>query len=355
MTAAARHDYPVLDGMRGVAAIGVVVYHFKDLLPFPIFKAGYLAVDLFFCLSGFVIAHAYEQKLLAGMGFARFALMRIIRLWPLVALGVVLGVAQALLQAPIADPMLLGIAVLFNILLLPNFVGPGPQMFSANPPHWSLFYEMAINLAYAGAIRLLSNRMLVVLILVGFGVLAVGAFQFGTANIGWARNQLPFGFGRVTCTFLSGVLLYRLRDRMAVLRGPGRAWVPLLLTGLVLTLPVTRMLRPAFDCLFVLMGAPVLVWLGATCRPTKDAGPLVTGLGTLSYPLYALHFPLYLVAVDFAVRFPTMATPIAIGLMLIACAVGLLAARFYDAPVRRWLVMWAGLRRPSASPHRTAP
>ncbi|MES2498181.1 MAG: acyltransferase [Pseudomonadota bacterium] len=345
MTGVSRHSYPVLDGMRGVAAIGVLVYHFKDLLPFPIFKAGYLAVDLFFCLSGFVIAHAYEGKLLTGMTFRHFARLRIVRLWPLVALGLIVGVAQILLLSGTADPVMLGIAALFNILLLPNFVGPGPQMFSANPPHWSLFYELAVNLAYAGLVRLLSNRVLVVLILIGFAVLAVGAATFGTANLGWARDQLPFGAGRVTCGFLSGVLLYRLRDRIGQPRWRDQAWLPLLLTALVLTLPVTRTVRPAFDCLFVLLGAPLLVWIGANCRPEPRALPLMRGLGSLSYPLYALHFPIYLIAADLAARAPGAAAPIAIGAMLLACAGSLVAARFYDEPLRRWLSGRAGLRR----------
>ncbi|ATE64407.1 acyltransferase family protein [Rhizorhabdus dicambivorans] len=356
MTGGAQHHYPTLDGMRGVAAIGVLVYHFGDLLPVPLFRAGYLAVDLFFCLSGFVIAHAYEARLRAGMTIGRFALIRLIRLWPLVALGVALGAAQAWLLPATADPALLAatapVVILLNLLLLPSFVGDGPRLFPANPPHWSLFYEMAVNLAYAALSRRLSNRLLLLLILGGFALFCGGIATLGTANIGWARDQIPFGIGRVTCTFLSGVLLHRCRERLDAPRLAGCWWLALLLTAAALTLPVGSVLRPIFDAMFVLAGGPLLIWLAMAARPPQAALPVLSGLGRLSYPLYALHFPLYLAAAELASRFPSLRGLVAVTAMVIACGGALLLARLYDEPVRRRLTalfiispQW-GSRRP---------
>jgi peptidoglycan/LPS O-acetylase OafA/YrhL len=343
MTVAAQHHYRTLDGMRGVAAIGVLVYHFKDMLPLPLFKAGYLAVDLFFCLSGFVIAHAYEGRLRAGMGFPRFALLRIIRLWPLVALGVAFGVLQAWLLPATADPALLAagvpLVILLNLLLLPMLAGGGGRLFPVNPPHWSLFYEMAVNLFYAAVLRRLSNRVLALLALAGFVLLAVGIARFGTANIGWARDQIVFGFGRVACTFFAGVLLYRCREQRAVFTRAWPWWALLLLTASALTVPAGPA-RPLFDALFVLAGAPLLVCLGSASRPSERAVPLLAALGRLSYPLYALHFPLYLAAADLAGRFPALGPAIAAGSIALACIAALLLARFCDEPVRRWLHRW---------------
>lgn len=342
MTQAARHGYPILDGMRGIAAIGVLIYHFKDLLPLPMFKAGYLAVDLFFCLSGFVIAHAYEGRLRRGLSVGRFTLLRFIRLWPLVALGVALGAVQALAMPATADPLLLTaaapVAILLNLLLLPSFLGEGSRIFPANPPHWSLFYELSVNIAYAALLPRLSNRVLVMLILCGFALLAMGVAALGTANIGWARDQIAYGIGRVTCTFFAGVLLHRLGDRT---RPPGVAaywWLAPVLTAVVLTLPVTRVLRPIFDCLFVLAGAPLLVWFGITGRLPDRVCPPFAALGHMSYPLYALHFPLYLAAAALAARYPAMSTIIAVAAMAVAIGGGLLVARLYDEPVRRALM-----------------
>lgn len=341
---AARHDYLVLDGMRGVAAIGVLVYHFQDMLPLPLFRAGYLAVDLFFCLSGFVIAHAYEARLRAGMGFGRFALIRFVRLWPLVALGVLLAIAQAWLM-PAADPVLrqpvVVPLVLLNLALLPGLVGTSPNLFPVNPPHWSLFYEMAINLAFAAGLVRLSNRWLVALALAGFAVIAAGIAADGHANIGWARDQVGFGLGRVTCTFLAGVLLHRWKGRAGHLGVANGWWLSLLLTALALTLPAGP-LRPAYDMAFLLLGAPLLVWLGMVSRAPEGAMPFLKTLGRLSYPLYALHFPLCLAAADLARQMSEARIAISLAAMALACALGLVAARFYDEPFRRRLMARIG-------------
>ena len=341
MTDIARHNYPILDGMRGVAAIGVLLFHFKPLLPIALFKAGYLAVDLFFCLSGFVIALAYERRLRDGLSLVRFAAIRLIRLWPLVALGVALGVVQALAMPAIADPALrsasAAAAVLVNLLLLPWLGGPGRNIAPVNPAHWSLFYELAINLAYAATAKWLSNRILVALVLAGFLLLAIGAARFGNLHFGAMRDQLPFGIGRVTCAFFSGVLLFRWRDRLGAAPFARHWWLAPALTALALTLPVGQTLRPWFDALFVLFGAPLLVWLGVASHAPERALPCLNGLGRLSYPLYALHFPLFLAAAGLAAHFPEVRVMIAFVAMAVACAASLLIARWYDMPLRRAL------------------
>jgi peptidoglycan/LPS O-acetylase OafA/YrhL len=196
------------------------------------------------------------------MGFGRFALIRFVRLWPLVALGVLLAIAQAWLM-PAADPVLrqpvVVPLVLLNLALLPGLVGTSPNLFPVNPPHWSLFYEMAINLAFAAGLVRLSNRWLAALALAGFAVIAAGIAADGHANIGWARDQVGFGLGRVTCTFLAGVLLHRWKGRAGHLSVANGWWLALLLTALALTLPAGP-LRPAYDMAFLLLGAPLLVW-----------------------------------------------------------------------------------------------
>jgi peptidoglycan/LPS O-acetylase OafA/YrhL len=94
LTVYAHHSFKMLDGMRGVAAMGVVLYHLSQMLSLHLFRAGYLAVDIFFCLSGFVIAHAYERRLLGGLSPLRFAAIRFARFFPLIALGIGWGAAR---------------------------------------------------------------------------------------------------------------------------------------------------------------------------------------------------------------------------------------------------------------------
>jgi len=76
--------YEALDGLRGVAAVAVMLYHIGGWTGRPWLAAhGYLAVDFFFCLSGFVLAHAYGRREIGWLGYMR---ARLIRLWPLIAI-----------------------------------------------------------------------------------------------------------------------------------------------------------------------------------------------------------------------------------------------------------------------------
>src|ERR1700748_3183694 len=89
-----KQHFEILDGMRGIAAISVVVFHFMEVIITDYSQNfighGFLAVDFFFCLSGFVIAYAYDDRI-RQMGKANFFKARLIRLRPLVILGSVLG------------------------------------------------------------------------------------------------------------------------------------------------------------------------------------------------------------------------------------------------------------------------
>src|SRR6188508_2958815 len=89
-----KQHFEILDGLRGLAALAVVVFHFMEWVYTDASKNfighGFLAVDFFFCLSGFVIGYAYDDRI-AKMGVVEFFKSRIIRLHPLVIAGSVLG------------------------------------------------------------------------------------------------------------------------------------------------------------------------------------------------------------------------------------------------------------------------
>src|ERR1700754_1815377 len=99
MTSVAHHRYHTLDAMRGVAALSVLLYHWRPQLPWILFGSGYLAVDLFFLLSGFIIAHAYDEKLAKGLGFLDFLALRLMRLCPMLAFGTAIGFALLAVQS----------------------------------------------------------------------------------------------------------------------------------------------------------------------------------------------------------------------------------------------------------------
>jgi peptidoglycan/LPS O-acetylase OafA/YrhL len=83
--------FGTLDGLRGVAVMVVVLYHAGIIFGAWISRFGYLAVDLFFALSGFVLSHAYDNRFVGGMRVAEFLYLRVVRLYPLYFLGLVLG------------------------------------------------------------------------------------------------------------------------------------------------------------------------------------------------------------------------------------------------------------------------
>ena len=96
--------YATLDGLRGAAAMVVVFVHFHALYHLPEIEHGYLAVDLFFAMSGFVIANAYDRKLSSGeLNWQKYFVLRLFRLYPLYFAGLALGVAALAYRLPASD------------------------------------------------------------------------------------------------------------------------------------------------------------------------------------------------------------------------------------------------------------
>ena len=205
-----RPRYDLLDGLRGVAAILVIFYHFGEgFATSPVdqmLNHGYLAVDFFFVLSGFVLGYAYDDRWRKGMTASRFMLRRVIRLHPMVILSVALGAVAYLIQGgvqwdgtPVSLHWLL-VALLLGLLLIPVLPGMGAdvrgngEMFPLNGPSWSLFFEYIGSILYAVWLHRLSVRALrwvVGLSAIGLSALALGnssgAFHIG---FGWAAGGL---------------------------------------------------------------------------------------------------------------------------------------------------------------------
>ncbi|MCB2057920.1 MAG: acyltransferase [Novosphingobium sp.] len=115
-----------LDGLRGIAALAIMLFHLAAVFHTSgPFVRGYLFVDLFFLLSGFVLAVSTERKLASGIGALEFAASRFVRLWPLVAVGVGVAVVRALVIG-LYDPLTFVLAVALDLAMIPNFSGVGP-------------------------------------------------------------------------------------------------------------------------------------------------------------------------------------------------------------------------------------
>ena len=336
----ARAHFETLDGLRGVAALVVLVYHRRWWLGEGALDHGYLAVDFFFMLSGFVISFAYGARLTSGeLGFARFLRLRAERLLPLLALAAVLGVVVAVADS-LGKGWLGGAARALAGLPLAALALPVPWLalpFEINRPSWSLFYEIAANLGFAMAAGLISTRRLslfATLAALAFCAL-VGAGQL--APIGWQWATLAAGTVRVAAPFAIGVLLHRLWAARALPRMALPFWM---LAPILVALLATPALGKGFDGTFVVsccLGAfPLIIVAGCQAEPAGPWRPLARISGELSYPLYILHYPLL-------VAFDLMGVGSSLAALSLAAAaiigVSLAASRTFDLPVRRWLAV----------------
>lgn len=335
-----RPHFLVLDGLRGVAALIVLTLHLPPLAGFV--PHAYVAVDLFFMMSGFVVALAYEARLAAGWSVSDFIRTRVARLWPLYLLGTALGtVVFASVAGDAGGFAVLGVMVLAAVCLIPLPLSAGVQVFDLNRPAWSLFLEMVANIAYAIVAPRLSNRVLVGLIALGAVAVAVSFTAADSGSLGHHGDSLAGGFARILFAFPLGVLLFRLhRAGRRLVRLP----TPLILvaTVAVAALPDIDGFNGLIDLAVVLLVLPVLTAAAVTARASPSAR-LFPLLAVLSYPLYILHGPILMAVGQW---WGEGAVPVLCGaaLSLLAAAV---AARWYDAPARAALGALLTRRRPA--------
>lgn len=343
--------YHTLDGLRGVASLIVFGLHFEIILAClssdastPIFRGGYLAVDLFFVLSGFVLEHSYGRKFSAGLSPMSFMVARYVRLYPLYALGAIIGIASGVVAYRLGAGELnqtgLGSAALSALLILPSPTwSQTATLFVLNSPGWSLFFELAVNLAFATLWLRLSTPRLLAIIACSAILFGLATAHAGTADLGSSWPTFPAGFPRVAYSFFAGVLVYRWRhgrtqSTLAACLVPAAA-------TLILLADVPPNWRGGFDIVATLCLFPLLIAAGARWEPAPRLVGLFRSLGLLSYPLYALHFPI-LELIRRSGRFAGMdliALRVPLFLSSAALLLGLswLAAVYYDVPVRKQL------------------
>ncbi len=239
--------YEALDALRGVAALAVLVFHLSAFgLGANLAPHAYLAVDFFFVLSGFVIAHAYGEALAGPLSWFDFARRRVIRLFPLALFGAVFGLAVLLLKWKLFPGRegALGEIVssgLLNLLLLPSFFS-GPiydnAMFPGDGPLWSLFFEMAINLAWAGIAARWGRRRLVLLVVTSGACLTALAVGHGSTRMGVEPQSFWGGAARAAFGFTFGVLIYQWLGRFNGRARRGGAFLATAALGLAFCAPM---------------------------------------------------------------------------------------------------------------------
>lgn len=331
--------YHGLDGLRGIAALLVAAYHIglKTGLVVP---QGYLAVDLFFALSGFVIALSYADRLRLGLPVRRFLELRFIRLAPLYLFGTALGGAKQAVGAALGDPralhgleLILGLVCGFLMLPVPL---PLQALFPFNASSWSLFMEVAINCAFALWLFRWSNTALAILMGASVLVLLWTLPAIGHFNVGWAWENIAGGFARTAFSFSAGLLFHRLLPR-GTRRTSWFAVLPVLaLVALLVSEPAPH-LRLAYDFAVVLVAFPVLLAAGILFEPPPVLRRACAMLGDASYPIYMIHWPLVPLFAPLLIKLGLGPVASSVAFAVAMLVLGTLVSRLIDAPARGWL------------------
>ncbi len=339
-----RRTFRTLDGIRGVAALAVAFRHIPDNAVAAWTPESYLAVDLFFVLSGFVLAHAYSARLRAGMGFGDFAVVRLIRLYPLYLVASLITLALVFVPAwpghyhpPPRSLRTIVLALLFVPTIAPH---ENIGLFPLIGPAWSLFFEFAVNLLFAAIVTRLDARRLALLLAAGAAFLIVTVARFGTLDVGYSQSNAWGGFGRVGFAFFAGVAMHRLWAAGALpwLRLP--AWAA---AFAVLAMFHFAPARPAaYDTLLVLVAMPALVLASARAEPPPWLARPFAVIGLASYAVYVLTNPVdqwfeTLVPWARVNSFAGAGTAGAVAMVAAILALALVLDRWYDVPVRAWL------------------
>lgn len=354
--------YPVLDGLRGIAAFTVVAFHLFEPHSTShldqIINHGYLAVDFFFLLSGFVVAYAYDdqwQRLTIGGFFKR----RLVRLQPMVIAGMVIGavffyfqdspVWPAIHQVPVWQ-LLLVMIVGFTLIPMPmaGDIRGWQEMHPLNGPGWSLFFEYVANIFYALFVRRFSKTGLGVVVVIAALLLVNFAVNSKNGDLigGWSLDpeQLRIGFTRTAYPFFAGLLLSRIFRPIRISQGFG--WSSLLLL-IVLAMP--RIGGPGdlwmngwYDSLSIIFLFPVVVYLGASSViKGKFSIKVCKFLGDISYPLYITHYPLIYTYTAWVSRHKEIhwqqGLLVAVFTYFSAIAIAYACLKWYDEPLRRYL------------------
>jgi peptidoglycan/LPS O-acetylase OafA/YrhL len=359
---ASKPHYEILDGLRGIAALVILVFHILETHTIYtdknlIIGHGYLAVDFFFALSGFVIGYAYDDRW-GKISFGIFIKRRLVRLHPMVVFGMIFGALLFYFGASTAYPLIAETPVwkvflymLLGILLIPTppsiDIRGWKEMHTLDAPVWSLFFEYIANILYALFIRKFSNRALSILVfLSACATVYLTVFVRGDVAGGWTLNgeHMQTGFIRLMYPFFSGLLLYRISKPTHIKNT--FLWCSFLLIT-VLSVPHIgakghySMMNGLYEAAIIIFVFPLIVYFGASSEVKRKYIPEICKfLGDMSYPIYLIHYPLiyiYTAWVKDSGCSLSEAIPQALMVFVGTIAISYVTLKLYDEPVRNRL------------------
>ncbi len=368
MNITAKTHFNILDGLRGAAALMVVWYHVFEGFAFAAgtgietFNHGYLAVDFFFMLSGFVMSYAYDDRWSKGLSTKEFFKRRLIRLHPMVVMGAIIGTVSFLASGSLrwdGTTTSFGwvlLAMFMGMLLIPAWPGAGydvrgnGEMYSLNGPSWSLFFEYIGNLLYALFIRKLSGRGLGILcgimgLLLGWYAIA-DISTYGMIGVGWTLDAVNFGGGliKMLFPFTLGMVLAR---NFKPLKVSGIFWIAIAALFAAFSVPYIPAcgeicLNGVYEMLCIILIFPMIVWLGASGSTTAPFSSRTCNfLGAISYPLYIVHYPVMYLFYQWLIKEQIYTLgecwPVVLGVMGTSVLLALITLKFWETPLRKWL------------------
>ena len=367
--------FEILDGLRGVAAIIVVAFHlFETYSSSPrdqILNHGYLAVDFFFVLSGFVIGYAYDDRW-HRMTTWDFFKRRLIRLQPMVVLGTLIGAFWFYFGAAPGFELVMQTPwwKLFLIMILGCIMFPTPpsmdirgwqEINSLNGAQWSLMWEYVANILYALLVRRFGKVLLAVFVVMSAfltidlalnldvtGLLTLREYAKYTmiGGFGLTPDQIYIGICRLLYPFFGGLLLYRMSKWRINIKSGGMTWCSLAVAA-TLVIPCigdeTHQWMNGVYCAFVILlvyPAIVAAGAGSELKGTHTTA-ICKFLGEISYPLYITHYPMIYVQMNWAAQHADapLGTHIwvAVSIFIASIAIAYASVKVYDIPVRKWL------------------
>jgi peptidoglycan/LPS O-acetylase OafA/YrhL len=362
--------YEILDGLRGTAALLVLVYHIFEGFAFAagsdtitFLNHGYLAVDFFFILSGFVIGYAYDDRLSSGMTTWMFIKRRLIRLHPMIVIGGIIGVIAFLVQGGVkwdgshVAVSLVMLALLCDMLMIPAFPGSrldvrgNGEMFPLNGPSWSLFFEYIGNLLYVLFIHKISTKALKWLVAVtGAALAAFVLFDFagtGMLSVGWTLDGNNFIGGLLRMLFPYSLGMLIAREYRPKRRVKGAFWIGSALLVALFLVPYIGGKSPVcwngvYELFCIMVVFPAVICMAASGHTGDTFSESVCNwLGNLSYPLYAVHYPVMYVFYAWLIRGGkyhfSEAAPQALLTVAVSLLLAFLCLKLYDEPVRKAL------------------
>ncbi len=274
-----------LDALRGIAALLVVGLHTNAVFGgHPWFGKGYLAVDFFLMLSGFLMVRVTEPKLAGGAPLFAWLRGRYWRFWPMMALGGLIGLPY--LYERCGGPSDFALAAGANFLLLPY---PCDRLiFPLNVPAWTILAELIANAAHVLVLRLLRTPAVALLAALALALTALTIARFGSLDVGARPEHLAFTLPRVFFAYLLGMLLGRASQ--ALLDAPLPGWLapPLLPLGVVLGWQIGWW-NWTFDLAYVAIACPLAIVAALKLQRT---GWLGWFSAAIAFPLFAIHVPI---------------------------------------------------------------